>query len=137
MRRLWLDANVVLRLLTGIPESMAQRSLKLVKRAEKGEVLLILSSLIVAEIVWVLKSQYRRSSSEIAEVLIPFLHSDGLEAEEKEILVRSMELSRDRNVEFIDAYLSLKAQEAGQEVCTFDETDFKKLPSRWVAPPAY
>ena len=136
MRKLWLDANVVLRLLTGVPEHMSQKSLKLMKRAEKGELLLVLPALIVAQIIWVLKSQYRKSPSEIVSVLIPFLHSDGMEVEEKELLVRSMELSRDKHVEFIDAYLSLKAHEAGHEVCTFDETDFKKLPARWVMPPA-
>ena len=106
------------------------------KRAEKGDLLLALPSLIVVEIIWVLKSQYRKSASEIVSVLIPFLHSEGIEVEERDLLVRSMEMSRDRNVEFIDAYLALKAQEADQEVCTFDETDFKKLPARWILPPA-
>ncbi|MEQ8970487.1 MAG: hypothetical protein RIE73_08835 [Coleofasciculus sp. C1-SOL-03] len=43
MTDLWVDANVLLRLLTGEPSGFAQRSLRLVERAERGEVTLTLS----------------------------------------------------------------------------------------------
>ncbi|MEQ8468646.1 hypothetical protein [Coleofasciculus sp. E1-EBD-02] len=43
MTDLWVDANVLLRLLTGEPPDFAQRSLRLAERAERGEVTLRLS----------------------------------------------------------------------------------------------
>lgn len=134
MKRLRVDANVLLRFLTGEPESMAERAARLMRRAEKGEVLLVLSSLVVAEVVWVLKSFYRRSATEIAQVLVPLLSTDGLEVKDREILVGALELARDKNVDFADAVLALEAVRNGETVCTFDETDFRRLPATWMSP---
>jgi predicted nucleic acid-binding protein len=132
--RLRVDANVLLRFLTGEPEDMAERAARLMRRAEEGEVLLILSPLVVAEMVWVLKSFYRRSGEEIAHVLVPLLSADGLEVEDREVLVRALELARDKNVDFVDAVLALQAIRNGEAVCSFDETDFRRLPATWLSP---
>ncbi len=134
MKRLRVDANVMLRFLTGEPEPLALRSAKLMRSAEDGEVLLVLSPLVVAEIVWVLKSFYQRSLGDIAEVLIPLLSADGVEVQEKEILIGAIELARDKNVDFVDAVLALEAARDGETVCTFDAKDFKRLPATWTSP---
>lgn len=133
-KRLRVDANVLLRFLTGEPEGLAERAARLMRRAEEGEVLLILSSLVVAEVVWVLKSFYRRSATEIAHVLIPLLSAEGLEVKDREILVGALELARDKNVDYADAVLALEALRNGEAVCTFDETDFRRLPATWISP---
>jgi predicted nucleic-acid-binding protein len=129
-----VDANVLLRFLTGEPEDLAQRSAQLMRSAEAGEVLLVLSPLVVAEIVWVLKSFYRHSYRDIAEVVVPLLSADGVEVEEREILIRAIELARDKNVDFADAVLALEAARDGETVCTFDAKDFKRLPALWTSP---
>jgi predicted nucleic acid-binding protein len=134
VKRLRVDANVLLRFLTGEPESLAERAARLIRRAEAGEVLLILTPLVVAEMVWVLKSFYRRSSTEIAHVLIPLLSADGLEVRDREILVGALELARDKNVDFVDAVLALEAVRDRETVCSFDETDFRRLPATWLSP---
>lgn len=134
MKRLRVDANILLRFLTGEPESLAQRAARLIRRAEAGEILLVLSPLVVAEMVWVLKSFYRRSMGEIAEVLIPLFATDGLEVKDREILVGALELARDKNVDFVDAILALESVRDQETVCTFDETDFRRLPATWMSP---
>lgn len=113
---------------------MARRAARLMDRAEQGEALLILSPLVVAEMVWVLKSFYRHSYAEIARALIPLLSADGVEIEDRELLIRAIELARDKNVDFSDAVLALQAVRDGETVCTFDETDFKRLPAAWSLP---
>ena len=65
----WVDANVLLRFLTGEPPQLAERALRLIQRAEQGEITLRLSPIVVAEVVWVLSSFYRYSRAQIAEVL--------------------------------------------------------------------
>lgn len=134
MKRLRVDANVLLRFLTGEPRDLAERASRTMLRAERGEVLLVLSPLVVAELVWVLKSFYRHSYEDIAQVLLPLFSADGLEVEDRETMIRAIELARDRNVDFIDAVTSLQAARHGETVCTFDETDFKRLPAAWIAP---
>lgn len=134
MKRLRTDANVLLRFLTGEPKNLAERSARLMRRAETGEILLLLSSLVVAEMVWVLKSFYHHSYADIARVLIPLLSADGIEVEDREIMIRALELARDKNVDFVDAVLALQAVRNGETVCTFDKTDFKRLPAQWTTP---
>jgi predicted nucleic-acid-binding protein len=134
VKRLRVDANVLLRFLTGEPEDLAERAAGLMRSAEAGEVLLILSPLVVAEIVWVLKSFYRHSFWDIAEVLVPLLSADGIEVAEREILIGAIELARDHNVDFVDAVLALEAVRDGETVCTFDAKDFKRLPAKWMSP---
>jgi predicted nucleic acid-binding protein len=113
---------------------MAERANRLMLRAERGEVLLILSPLVIAEVVWVLKSFYRRSYDEISRVVIPLISAEGVEVENRELLIRAIELARDKNVDFLDAALALQAARHGEAVCTFDETDFKRLPAAWMLP---
>ncbi len=133
MKRYWVDANVLLRFLTGEPEPMAERAARLMRQAEQGEVLLILTPLVVAEVVWTLKSFYRRPYDEIARVLVPLLSADGVETQEREILIRALDLTRNKNVDFSDAVLAVQADRHGEPVCTFDE-DFKRLPGVWILP---
>ena len=102
--------------------------------AEGGEILLHVSSLVVAEMVWVLKSFYRHSYADIAGALVPLLSADGIDVEEREIMIRAIELARDKNVDFVDAVLALQAVRNGETVCTFDKADFKRLPAAWTMP---
>jgi len=69
MTNLWVDANILLRFLTGEPPDLAQRAFRLIQKAEFGEVTLRLSPIVVAEVLWVLYSFYKYFRVQIAEVL--------------------------------------------------------------------
>ena len=105
MSDLWVDANVLLRLITGDPPELAQRALKLVERAELGEVTLRLSPLVVVEMVWVLGSFYRYSRTQIAEVLLPLVTAKGVGLEDAQV-VPALDRMATANVDFIDAFLA-------------------------------
>ena len=134
MKRLWVDANVLLRFLTGEPDDMYEHSAELMARVEKGDAKLMISQLVLAEVIWVLKSFYKYSMEEIADALVSLLSASGVEAEDRQMMVRAVELAREKNVDYIDAHLALAAVAHGEEVCTFDKTDFKRLPVRWTSP---
>ena len=134
MNRLWVDATVILRFLTKDPPEMAERSARLMAKAEMGEVSLYISPLVLAEVIWVLKSFYRYSMTAIAHVIISLVSAPGIEVDNRELIIRAVELARDRNVDFVDAYLALQAAECGEKVCTFDESDFRRLPVEWTLP---
>jgi predicted nucleic-acid-binding protein len=131
--RLWVDANVLLRFLTGEPQDLADKAARLMGRAERREVVLVVSSLVIAEVIWVLKSFYRNSLADIARVLVPLMSADGLEVEDRETLIQAVELARDENVDFVDAMLALQAARRDEPVCSFDR-DFKRLPVQWMTP---
>lgn len=131
---LWVDANVVLRFLTGDPPEMAAKALELMNRAEKGDIGLRISHLVVAEIVWVLSSFYRYAKSQIAETLISFLSTDGIYAENPALLIQALQDMAEKNVDFVDAYLAALARTQKESICSFDN-DFERLNVRWVTPP--
>jgi len=113
---------------------MAGQVMQLMARAERGEVVLFISPLVLAEIIWALKSFYKYPMGEIAKAILPLISADGIEVADRDLAVRAIELASDRNVDFIDAYLAVYAAQAGEPVCTFDESDFNRLPVDWVLP---
>ena len=124
--RVWVDANVVLRLLTGKPETQARASAALMARADAGEVRLCLCPLVVAEVVWVLTSAYDVPPLQVAEVLTSFLASGGLIVEEGMVLTAALSQMAAQRVDFVDAYLAARARLSGAPVATLD-ADFERL----------
>ena len=102
MSRLWVDANVILRFLTKDPLEMAERSAHLMAKAERGEVVLYMSPLVLAKVIWVLKSFYQYSMPAIAHV-VALVSASGIEVDNRQLIIRAVELARDRNVDFADA----------------------------------
>lgn len=133
MTSVWVDANVLLRLLTDEPPWMAEKAVALARRAERKEIELRVSVLVVAEVVWVLTSYYKRSRAEIAHALVPLLLADGVWAEDRELVIGALGVMSMANVDFVDAYLAELARENGQAVCSFDK-DFLKLNVELVTP---
>lgn len=119
---------------TGEPPELADEAKLLMKRVDSGDVRLGLTPLIVAEVLWVLKSFYGYRLPQIREVLISLLLTPGIETEDLDLTVEALNLAADQNVDFVDACLSLKAQAVGEAVCTFDASDFRRLPASWSRP---
>lgn len=133
MTSLWVDANVLLRLLTGDPPDMASRALELARAAERGEVRLKLAALVVAEVVWVLGSFYRFDRRRIAEVVASLVTAEGVEVEHEEVVLAALLEMSDANVDFVDAYLAEVARRHDEPVASFDR-DFDRLRVRRVEP---
>jgi predicted nucleic acid-binding protein len=124
--QVWVDANAVLRLLTGQPRAQAQAAAALMARADAGELRLRLCPPVVAEVVWVLTSAYDVPRERVADVLTSFLASGGLVVEEGMLLVAALAQMAEQRVDFVDAYLAAKARLSGAPVATFDR-DFDRL----------
>jgi len=133
LRYLWIDANVILRFITGDPPALAAKALELMTSAEKGEVGLRLSHLVLAEVVWVLSSFYKYTKTEIAEILISFICADGIYTENPELLMQALKDMAEKNVDFVDAFLAALARTRKETISSFDN-DFQKLNVNWVVP---
>ncbi|GBF05369.1 PilT protein domain protein [Deinococcus aerius] len=121
-----LDANILLRYLTGDPQPLADRARQLLERAERGEVRLVLTALTAAECVWVLKSFYKHPLPAIAAALRQVMMLDGVVTRQEAIVDAALTGMARHNVDFADAYLSELARREGMSVATFDG-DFGRL----------
>jgi predicted nucleic acid-binding protein len=124
----YVDANVILRFLTGDPPDMAQDAASLFQAVEDGHLTLIVDDVVIAEVVWVLQSFYHHPTSDIATALRDFLSQDGIQAEEKITLIRALTLYETKNIDFADALVATRMQEQGIEhVFSFDK-HFDRIP---------
>jgi predicted nucleic acid-binding protein len=129
----WLDANVLLRFLTGSPPELAGRAADLLARAQRREIPLRVHPVVVAETVWVLESFYGYSRVEISGALIPLLEQPALRVEGARTVVRALEVMAENDVDFADALLAATARSRGESVASFDK-DFRKLDVEWREP---
>lgn len=129
----WVDANVLLRFLTGDPPELAGRASGLLEEAERGGVPLRVHSVVVAETVWVLQSFYGYSKGEISGALTPLLEHPALRVEGAGTVIRALEAMASTNVDFADALLAATARSRGEGIASFDK-DFRKLDVQWREP---
>jgi predicted nucleic acid-binding protein len=122
MKRAFIDANVILRYLTKDPPVMADAALKIFTDARAGKVVLLITTLTVAEVIWVLESFYGHSKIQIAETLTQFLFCEGLEVEDGDLLVEALTLYKEKNIDFADAFLAIMSLRKGPKIIySFDQ----------------
>ncbi len=126
MRRVWADANLIIRLLTNDPPNMATRAAHFMDRAASGEFRLMITPLVVAECFWVLTRFYRQQKGEVVDALQAVCLQAGTELLERAVTQTTLTLMAQKNVDFVDAYLAAHALTAGEAVASFDR-DHRKL----------
>lgn len=109
------DANIVVRLLTGDDPPKAARCLALFQRAQRGEIELVTSESVVAEVVYVLSSPvtYRTPRPQLANALRPVLANPGLRLEHKTSILRALDLYETTTLDF-EACLSIEHMRRAQ-----------------------
>lgn len=135
-RTVWIDTNIIIRFITADHPAMTPEAARLMKKAELGQLRLKIPSMVIAECCWVLQSrQYRYAPSDIAGVLSALIAADGIEMDEKDVILDALELYSRSSVDFVDAYMSAHARAAGSDpIVTFNTKDFRKLKSASLRP---
>jgi predicted nucleic-acid-binding protein len=107
---------------------MAEKAEQLFAAVDRGDIKLFVAEVVVAEVVWVLKSFYGFSPVEISTLLHDFLSHDGLQCEDKPGLLRALSIYQEKNIDFIDALLAV--QMTRQEISDIYSIDihFDRLP---------
>jgi predicted nucleic acid-binding protein len=126
MKRLLLDANVLIRFLRADHADHFERSKALFAQAERGAVRLIVLDAVLAEVVFVLTSVYEAKRLDVANALRPFLFHGGVECANATVLEDALDRFAAKNIDFLDAYLAAQALALEVPVSTFDK-DFRKF----------
>lgn len=122
-----VDTNLILRFLTGEPTDQALRVRRLFESAEKGELILKISTLVAAEVVFVLSGRiYGYDRQELSDALIPFFQSVSLEVEKREIILLALDLYRRYPIDYVDASLAAESSLTGDAIASFDR-GFSKI----------
>lgn len=118
--RYHVDSNILVRFLTGEPAGMFAAASAFIASAERGDVVLGLSPLVLAETAFTLESFYRQPRKEVAATLLEFVKRSGVPLAEKERLLDALERVQKTGVHLVDAYLAASAAESKLPVASFD-----------------
>lgn len=129
MEPAFLDANIILRYLLQDDEPKAQRCLELLEKAERREIILHTTDLVIAETVWVLESPstYNLAKDRIRDLLLPIILLPGLRLTDKKLYRRIFDLYVNQDIDFIDAYNVAHLEKWGLEQIYSYDLDFDRI----------
>ena len=114
-----VDANIILRYLLRDNEKFYKEAEALFNDAFSGKKRILIMYSIIAEVVYVLLKLYKVSRKEIAEVLIELMKIKGVKVQDKEILLNTFKIFKNKNLDFIDCLLCAYSRK--YKVMSFDK----------------
>ncbi len=125
----FVDTNVFVRLLTGDDPEKERRSLALFQRAQRGEIGLVTSESVVAEVVFVLSgATYRVPRPAVATALRPVLINPGLRIDHKRSMMAALDLWEHSNLDFEDCLSVEHVRRAALAGIYSYDRDFDRVP---------
>jgi len=132
-----IDANVIVRYLTGDDPVQSPIATELFRSASAGRVNLIIPAVILQETVYVLETFYAGTPETIAPKLTSLLSLTGVKCPDARWVLDAIQWYRAKNSDFGDALLCAYARHHHCEVSTFDKDLIKKFTEVAAsAPPA-
>ncbi len=127
-KKYFIDTNVFLRVLIKEDKKTFLECKKLFERIKKGEIQAYTSSLVLAEIHWVLNSFYKLQKKEILKALASILNLRHLKITEKVDPALALRLYSNFKVKFIDCLIASNPEIFSKKttIISYDK-DFDKL----------
>lgn len=121
----YADTNLFVALFAGPDHPLHDAALGLFRRVADGRLGLIVTSIVVAELVYVTRSILAWTRASAVERLSSLLDADGLVVPERRVLLRALAVYADRpKLDFADAYLAALAAEMGPPVVASFDKEF-------------
>jgi predicted nucleic acid-binding protein len=128
MKTCFVDTNLFVRYLTDDDPEKANRVETLLNEATAGEIKLITSDLVMAELIWVLESSYDLKPAAITPMIHAILATPGLEVINSAVVGRALEIYQDQNVDFVDGHIVALAEKLNiPEVYSFDKKHLSRI----------
>jgi predicted nucleic-acid-binding protein len=117
-----IDANILIRFLTGDDPAQAEMVYALFKKAESEKTVLFVPLLIVLEMIWVLESVYEVSRAEILDAISDLLLMPVLKFDQHAILQQLIRSAHGNTLVLSDLLIAHAAQTSGcDKVITLDK----------------
>ena len=124
-RRL-VDTNLVVRYLVQDHEKHAKAAGRLFDACDRGEVVIVVLPVVLAECVFVLESFYKHPRVDIASALGRLISSPGVEIDGAAIQLDALDRYSKTKIHFVDCMVASTAAAQNVPVASFDQ-DFRKF----------
>jgi len=116
-----LDTNVLVRYLTQDDPRQSKRANAMIDAALAGDDHLHIDTIVLCELVWVLRTAYRLERATVASTLLQLIDAAQLSLDDRDLLREAALRYRDGPGDFADHALGLRNRAAGCETTlTFD-----------------
>lgn len=116
-----LDTNVLVRYLVADEKDMADRALQLLKSAHTSGESYLITTLVLLETLWVLRTKYGLVRKDICEAVLKLENLSGVTFENPERIRSFLQHASEDILELADLLIALNANECGAEtVLTFE-----------------
>lgn len=126
MRELILDTNIFLRLILNDIPKQADEVEKLVKKAKRGDIKLLIPQIIIFEIEYALSKYYKFPKSKIIDKLEAILAAPYFFIQDGNVFRESFKNYKKSNFSLVDCFLAAKSEVEEVQIFTFDK-DLSKL----------
>ena len=124
---IFIDTNIFLRYFEREDESTYRKVERLFHKIVNGNIIGISTILVIAEVIWVLKKFYNWDKEEICNNVELILKTPNIRFNQRSVIVKAINLYKDKNISFIDAYnYSFIRANGVTEIYSFDR-DFDEL----------
>lgn len=118
----FLDANIILRYLTNDAPQQALECEKLLKDTLKNKEILFTNIMVIAEVIWVLFSEYHFPKNKVIAGIQKILNSPNIHLDDKELIVSALYLFETTNIDFIDTYnVAVMEQKGINTIYSYDK----------------
>lgn len=100
----FLDANIILRYLTNDMPSESLKCQRLFEAVSEGREILFTNILIIAEVLWVLSSEYKFARLKVIEGIHKIVNTPNIHIDDKDLIISALDIFEENNIDFIDAY---------------------------------
>ena len=116
-----IDTNVLVRYLVDDDQEQADRVHRFLARCRRASEPVYISSIVLCETLWVLRSAFASSKLQIVEVLERLLSSDVFQIEQEDSVRAALDLFRTAKGEFVDCLIGqLNLAKGCRATVTFD-----------------
>jgi predicted nucleic-acid-binding protein len=125
----FVDADVIVRLLTGDDLTKQRKAVELFERVERGELVLRTPVTTIADVVYVLSSSrlYKVERSAVAEMLQTLIRLPGFEVDSQAEVMAALDLFAQTRLDFGDALIAAGMLLAQEKTLYSYDRDFDKL----------
>jgi len=125
---IFIDTNIFLRYFEREDELAYKKTERLFTEIVNGNIAGVSTSLVIAEVIWVLVKFYGWDKEEICNNIELILKTPNIRFGERNILIEAVNLYKEKNISFIDAYnYSFMRVNGIGEIFSFGK-DYDKLP---------
>lgn len=116
-----IDSNILVRMFTGDDPQQFEAVKSLVRESEQANETLYVSLIVLVEMVWVLRRNYRTSRAVLVDRLDQLMASPTFQVERDWLVAQALDQYRRGPADFADYLIGAIAQEAGcHDTVTFD-----------------